>query len=83
VGRKRRKRDFKRLWICRVNAAAHTYCLSYSKLHNALKKLSIELNLKMLARCLDCIYFLAVLIFVSISNKIEREAILREIDEVA
>ena len=50
VGRKRRKRDFKRLWICRVNAAAHTCGYSYSKLRNALKKSSIELNLKMLAQ---------------------------------
>jgi len=50
IGRKRRKRDFKRLWICRVNAAAHSYGLSYSKLRNALKKSSIELNLKMLAQ---------------------------------
>jgi large subunit ribosomal protein L20 len=50
VGRKRRKRDFKRLWICRVNATAHQYGLSYSKLRNSLKKSSIELNLKMLAQ---------------------------------
>ena len=50
VGRKRRKQDFKKLWICRVNAAAHTYGLSYSKLRHALKKSSIELNLKMLAQ---------------------------------
>ena len=50
VGRKRRKRDFKRLWICRVNAASHTYGLNYSKLRNLLKKSSIELNLKMLAQ---------------------------------
>ena len=50
VGRKRRKRDFKRLWICRVNAAAHMHGMSYSKLRNALKRSSIELNLKMLAQ---------------------------------
>jgi len=50
TGRKRRKRDFKRLWICRVNAAAHAHGLSYSKLRNGLKKASIELNLKMLAQ---------------------------------
>ena len=42
TGRKRRKRDFKRLWICRVNAAAHTHGLSYSKLRNALKKLRLS-----------------------------------------
>jgi len=50
VGRKRRKREFKSLWICRINAAAHSYGLSYSKLRNGLKKSSIELNLKMLAQ---------------------------------
>ena len=50
VGRKRRKRDFKRLWICRVNAATKTYGLSYSKFRNSLKNSSIELNLKMLAQ---------------------------------
>ena len=50
VGRKRKKRDFKRLWICRINATAHTYNLSYSKLRHLLKKSAIELNLKMLAQ---------------------------------
>ena len=50
VGRKRRKRDLKRLWICRVNAAARSQGLTYSKLKNLLKKASIELNLKMLAQ---------------------------------
>ena len=47
VGRKRRKRDFKRLWICRVNAAARSQGLTYSKLKSLLKKSSINLNLKM------------------------------------
>ena len=50
VGRKRRKRDFKRLWICRINAASNTYGLNYSKLRNGLKKSSIDLNLKMLSQ---------------------------------
>ena len=50
VGRKRRKRDFKRLWICRINAATHNYGISYSKFRNALKNSSIELNVKMLAQ---------------------------------
>ena len=50
VGRKRRKRDFKRLWICRINAATNNYGISYSKFRNALKNSSIELNLKMLAQ---------------------------------
>jgi len=50
VGRKRRKRDFKRLWICRINAATHLHGLSYNKFRNALKNNSIELKLKMLAQ---------------------------------
>ena len=50
VGRKRRKRDFKRLWICRVNAASRTQGINYSNFRNLLKKSSVELNLKMLAQ---------------------------------
>ena len=50
VGRKKRKQDFKKLWICRVNAAARTEGTNYSKLRNSLKKSSIGLNLKMLAQ---------------------------------
>jgi len=50
VGRKRRKRDFKKLWICRVNAAARAEGLSYSKLRHQLKTSSVDLNLKMLAQ---------------------------------
>ena len=50
VGRKRRKRDFKRLWLCRINAASRMEGLTYSKLRGRLKKASIDLNLKMLAQ---------------------------------
>jgi len=50
VGRKRRKQDFKKLWICRVNAAARDEGLRYSTLRNLLKNSSIDLNLKMLAQ---------------------------------
>ena len=50
VGRKRRKRDFRKLWICRVNAAARSEGFTYSKLRHSLKNSSIELNLKMLAQ---------------------------------
>lgn len=50
VGRKRRKQDFRKLWICRVNAAARGEGISYSKLRNLLKKSSIDINLKMLAQ---------------------------------
>ena len=50
VGRNRKKREFKKLWVCRVNAAARLEGLTYSKLKNQLKQNSIELNLKMLAQ---------------------------------
>jgi large subunit ribosomal protein L20 len=50
AGRKRKKQDFKKLWICRVNAAVRNEGLSYSSLRNLLKKSSINLNLKMLAQ---------------------------------
>ena len=49
IGRKLRKRDFRRLWIARINAAAHINGLNYSTLINGLKKLQVEVNRKMLA----------------------------------
>ena len=48
-GRKVRKRDFRRLWIARINAAARLYGLSYSRLMDALKKAHMELDRKILA----------------------------------
>jgi large subunit ribosomal protein L20 len=50
VGRKRKKRDFRKLWICRVNAAARSHNMNYSTLRDSLKKSSVQLNLKMLAQ---------------------------------
>ena len=50
VGRKRRKSDFKKLWVCRVNSAAREEGLTYSKFRNLLKLSSIDLNLKMLSQ---------------------------------
>lgn len=47
--RRRRKRDFRRLWITRINAAARLSGLSYSKFMSGLRKSGIELNRKMLA----------------------------------
>ena len=49
VGRKLRKRDFRSLWIARINAAARMNGISYSRLINGLKKAGIEVNRKMLA----------------------------------
>jgi large subunit ribosomal protein L20 len=48
-GRKLRKRDFRRLWITRINAAARLNGMSYSTFINGLKKQNIEMNRKMLA----------------------------------
>lgn len=47
--RRERKRDFRRLWIQRINAAARTQGISYSQLINGLKKAQIEVNRKVLA----------------------------------
>ena len=47
-GRKMRKRDFRRLWIVRINAAARINGMSYSAFINGLKKKNIEVNRKML-----------------------------------
>lgn len=49
VGRKRKKRDFRQLWIARINAAARINGISYSKLISGLKKNNININRKMLA----------------------------------
>jgi large subunit ribosomal protein L20 len=49
VGRKLRKRDFRALWTQRINAAARTHGLSYSRFIHGLKKAKIEINRKMLA----------------------------------
>ncbi len=49
IGRKLRKREFRRLWITRINAAARLNGMSYSTFMNGLKKQGIELNRKMLA----------------------------------
>ncbi|MBE9233134.1 MAG: 50S ribosomal protein L20 [Cuspidothrix sp.] len=48
--RKKKKRDFRRLWIARINAASRQHGLSYSKLIGNLKKANVELNRKMLAQ---------------------------------
>lgn len=48
--RKKRKRDFRRLWITRINAAARQHEMSYSQLIGNLKKANIQLNRKMLAQ---------------------------------
>jgi large subunit ribosomal protein L20 len=47
--RRQRKRDFRKLWITRINAAARTNGLSYSKLMHGLKAAGIDVNRKMLA----------------------------------
>ena len=49
IGRKLKKRDFRRLWIARINAAARINGLSYSRLINGLKVAGIDINRKMLS----------------------------------
>ena len=49
VGRKLKKRDFRKLWIARINAAARMNGLSYSKLMYGLKQAGVTLNRKVLA----------------------------------
>ena len=49
IGRRQRKRDFRRLWITRISAAAKMNGMNYSSFMNGLKKAGIYLNRKMLA----------------------------------
>lgn len=49
VGRRRKKRDFRRLWVIRINAAARSHGLSYSRFINGLKSAGIALDRKNLA----------------------------------
>ncbi len=49
VHRRKRKRDFRRLWITRINAAARVNGLSYSTLISGLKRANIDVNRKLLA----------------------------------
>jgi len=49
IGRKLKKRDFRRLWITRISAQAKVCGMNYSTFMNGLKKAGIELNRKMLA----------------------------------
>jgi large subunit ribosomal protein L20 len=47
--RKNRKRDFRRLWIVRINAAARQHDMSYSRFMNGLKLAGVDINRKVLA----------------------------------
>jgi large subunit ribosomal protein L20 len=49
AGRKLRKRDFRQLWIARINAACRTNGVSYSRFISAIKKAGLELDRKVLA----------------------------------
>jgi large subunit ribosomal protein L20 len=49
IGRKQKKRQFRALWIVRINAGARQFGLSYSRLMNGLKKAGIEVDRKVLA----------------------------------
>ena len=49
VGRKAKKRDFRKLWIARINAAARQNGISYSRMMDGLKKSGVDINRKILA----------------------------------
>ncbi len=49
IGRKQKKRDYRRIWIARINAGARANGISYSRLMNGLKKADIAINRKMLS----------------------------------
>lgn len=49
IGRKLKKRDFRQLWIARINAATRANGMNYSTFMNGLKKAGIEINRKMLS----------------------------------
>ncbi|MEG2769557.1 MAG: 50S ribosomal protein L20, partial [Oscillospiraceae bacterium] len=49
IGRKQKKRDFRSLWIARINAACRAQGINYSTFMNGLKKTGITLNRKMLS----------------------------------
>ena len=49
IGRKQKKRNFRQLWIARINAAAKSNGMNYSRFMNGLKKAGIEMNRKMLS----------------------------------
>ena len=49
IGRKQKKRDFRRLWITRISAACKLNGINYSRFMNGLKKANIDINRKMLS----------------------------------
>ena len=49
IGRRLKKRDFRKLWIARINAAARQNDITYSRLMDGLKKANININRKMLS----------------------------------
>ena len=49
MGRKQKKRQYRRLWTVRINAACRLQGMTYSKFMNGLKKANIEMNRKVLA----------------------------------
>jgi large subunit ribosomal protein L20 len=65
VGRKQKKRVFRRIWISRINAASRLSCISYSQLINKFKKSNIDLNRKMLSQIaiLDSTTFKSLIVF--------------------
>lgn len=66
MNRRKKKRDFRRIWIARVNAAVRRYGMSYSEFMHLLKDKSLKLNRKVLAQLSICDpeAFLQLILFV-------------------
>ena len=54
VGRRKKKREFRQLWVARVNAATRLYGMNYSEFMNRLKNSTIQLNRKVLSQLSIC-----------------------------
>ena len=60
IGRKQKKRDFRRMWITRISAACKANGMNYSTFMNGLKKAGVDLNRKMLSEIADPAGFTAL-----------------------
>ena len=74
IGRKQKKRIFRRIWISRINASSRLNGISYSKLIYKFKKSKVDLNRKMLSQIsiLDTLTFKSCLLYTSPSPRDQR-----------
>ncbi len=81
--RRQRKRQFRQLWIARINAAARQNGISYSKFINGLKKASVEIDRKILAYARAAFAFSTRAVNATLSNTAMSARILRSISTEA